>query len=162
MLLRLLKDLGFLDENGTPQKLYFEFLDETQSKKVLAKAIRHAWSDLFSVNKNADKMTKPQVKSKLKTLYEGSKTKTILDRIASTFVTLCEYADFSDLPADEPEQQEIDSSTDESLPDEQKTNQQGNKINLKSLQYHINIILPESANKATYDAIFKSLREHLG
>jgi hypothetical protein len=34
-------------------------------------------------------------------------------------------------------------------------------IKLDSLQYHINIVLPESRDQAVYDAIFKSLRDHL-
>jgi hypothetical protein len=35
-------------------------------------------------------------------------------------------------------------------------------VSLDSLQYHINIVLPESRDQAVYDAIFKSLRDHLG
>ena len=35
-------------------------------------------------------------------------------------------------------------------------------IGLDSLQYHINIVLPDTRDQAVYDAIFKSLRDHLG
>jgi len=35
-------------------------------------------------------------------------------------------------------------------------------VNLKALQYHINIVLPDTRDQAVYDAIFKSLRDHLG
>ena len=35
-------------------------------------------------------------------------------------------------------------------------------IALDSLQYHINIVLPETRDQGVYDAIFRSLREHLG
>jgi hypothetical protein len=30
------------------------------------------------------------------------------------------------------------------------------------LQYHINIVLPETRDQAVFDAIFKALRDHLG
>lgn len=36
------------------------------------------------------------------------------------------------------------------------------RIKLQGLQYHINIVLPETRDQAVYDAIFKSLRDHLG
>ena len=35
-------------------------------------------------------------------------------------------------------------------------------LSMDALQYHINIVLPESRDQAVYDAIFKSLRDHLG
>ena len=35
-------------------------------------------------------------------------------------------------------------------------------LDLGALQYHINIVLPDSRDQAVYDAIFKSLRDHLG
>lgn len=34
-------------------------------------------------------------------------------------------------------------------------------LSIDSMQYHINIVLPESRDQAVYDAIFKSLKEHL-
>ncbi|MFT3934178.1 MAG: hypothetical protein QM726_11220 [Chitinophagaceae bacterium] len=36
------------------------------------------------------------------------------------------------------------------------------QLNIDGLQYHINIILPDTKEQAVYDAIFKSLRDHLG
>ncbi len=35
-------------------------------------------------------------------------------------------------------------------------------LSIDSMQYHINIVLPESRDQGVYDAIFKSLKEHLG
>ena len=46
----LLKSLGFLDPNGAPTERYFRFLDQSQSKRVLAEAIQDAYGDLFAVN----------------------------------------------------------------------------------------------------------------
>ena len=36
------------------------------------------------------------------------------------------------------------------------------RVTVSALQYHINIVLPDTRDQAVYDAIFKSLREHLG
>ena len=52
LIIGVLKDLGFLEEGGTPKQRYYEFLDQSHSGIVLAEAIRDAWSDLFSININ--------------------------------------------------------------------------------------------------------------
>jgi hypothetical protein len=36
------------------------------------------------------------------------------------------------------------------------------QVRVSGLQYHINIVLPDTRDQGVYDAIFKSLREHLG
>ena len=35
-------------------------------------------------------------------------------------------------------------------------------VKISGLQYHINIVLPESRDQMVYDSIFKSMREYLG
>src|SRR5258707_14250324 len=49
----ILKDLGFLNRDGTPQPRYFSFLDLGRSKYVLAEGIKEAFSDLFAINTKA-------------------------------------------------------------------------------------------------------------
>lgn len=95
LLIGVLKDLGFLNADGTPQQRYYEFLDRSRSKQVLADAIREAFSDLFAVNTKANELTTDDVKNKLRTLYAGKKSDDLVGRIAKTFTALCEYADFS-------------------------------------------------------------------
>ena len=161
LLVGILKDLGFIDADGVPQPIYFEFLDKSRSRKVLAEAIREAYSDLFSINKESHKLTANDVKNKLRTLYAGTKKDPVIGKIAKTFTALCEYADFTTPAKKEVPKKEV------KKPDITKEEQQ-NKIPIKpsvsldSLQYHINIVLPESRDQAVYDAIFKSLRDHLG
>jgi hypothetical protein len=162
LLVNVLKDLGFLDTDGIPQQRYFEFLDKTQSRKVLAEGIREAYSDLFAVNKEAHKLSVEEAKNKLRTLYAGSKKDALIGRIASTFAALCDYADFS-IPLNKPKSKPP-------IPPKPELEDKGGGISppdtkfvsLDSLQYHINIILPESRDQAVYDAIFKSLKDHLG
>ena len=84
-LVGILKDLGFLDADAVPTKRYFEFLDRSQSRKVLAAAIRETYADLFAVNKDAHKLSAEDVKNKLRTLYAGAKKNGLIARIASTF-----------------------------------------------------------------------------
>src|SRR3990167_621347 len=62
----LLKGLGFLDANAVQTERYFKFLDQSQSKQVLAEAIQEAYGDLFAVNKKANELTQKEVKNKLR------------------------------------------------------------------------------------------------
>jgi len=165
LFISVLKDLGFLSADGAPQQRFYEFMDRSQSRKILAAAIQEAFSDLFAVNKKANELSADDVKNKLRTLYAGKKTDNVIDRIARTFTALCEYADFSISTADvgRGEGGEVDKreereakKVDRSIPTVSSA------VALDSLQYHINIVLPDTRDQAVYDAIFRSLREHLG
>jgi hypothetical protein len=134
----------------------------------LAESIRDAFSDLFAINKKAEEYTVDQAKNKLRTLFAGRKTELVIRNIAKTFKALCEYADFSTSrtalpkpPADEEEKPKDESPTGETLPPG-KPAPPPKEIDIAALQYHVNIVLPETRDQAVYDAIFKSLRDHLG
>lgn len=166
----ILKDLSFLDSDGKPRERYYQFLDRSQSEKILAQAIREAYSDLFKVNRNANELSVGDVKNKIKVILKGGKSDNVLNRMSKTFNALCQLADFSS-PVEEAQEDIVDGEipTDDAAVDsgaEEQAHHQGNarskKIGVGSLQYHINIVLPESKNQEVYDAIFKSLREHLG
>lgn len=49
LIVGMLKTLGFLEPSGTPTQRYFEFLDQTQSARILAEGIREAFADLFEL-----------------------------------------------------------------------------------------------------------------
>jgi len=165
----ILKDLNFLDSDGKPKERYYQFLDKSQSEKILAQAIRESYSDLFKVNRNANDLSVSDVKNKIKVILKGGKSDNVLNRISRTFNALCQLADFSS-PIEETQESIVDGEVpkDDAAVDSgaEEAHHQGNirgkKIGVGSLQYHINIVLPESKNQEVYDAIFKSLREHLG
>jgi hypothetical protein len=62
----VLKALGFLEPSGAPAQRYFEFLDQTQSGRILAEAMREAYGDLFELNVNAHTMNRDEVKTRLR------------------------------------------------------------------------------------------------
>jgi len=162
----ILKELGFINQDGLPQQRYYEFLDRTQSRKVIAEGIKEAFADFFTVNTKANELPLEDVRNKLRTLYAGKKSDLTIDRIAGTFVALCEYADFSSrrkktlkVVAKEDPTPLAEKIVEESKPEIKGIS---SSISLDSLQYHINIVLPESRDQAVYDVIFKSLRDHLG
>lgn len=170
----VLKALNFIDSEGVPQSLYYEFIDQTQSKKVLADAIRDSYSDLFAVNKTAETLTEAEVKNKFKTLLQGSKSDKVVGLMAKTFRALCDYADFSktettndSLVVKEDNNQYENEAGDEAQARTHSSHNTENRIvrELKAIQtemhYNIQIHLPETRDLAVYEAIFKALKEHL-
>ena len=167
LFIKILKDLGFLDADGVPTDRYFEFLDRSRSEKVVAEGIRDAYGGLFAVNTAANELSVTDVKNKLRTLYKGAKTDNLIDRMSSTFVALCDYADFTAptrLDEDRGEVADEQAASDEGERTEITASfpRTSGSLTLDALQYHFNIVLPESRDQAVYDAIFKSLRDHLG
>jgi hypothetical protein len=173
----ILKSLGFLNQDGTPQSRYFEFLDKSRSKQVLATGIKESFAGLFAINVRANEMSADEARNKLRTLYAGTKTDLVIGNVAKTFRALCDYADFSAQPLRtnispslEPQSATEIKDGGEMLPVDPSAREQESlrqsqppgRISVSGLQYHINIVLPDTKDQGVYDAIFKSLREHLG
>lgn len=161
LIIGVLKEMGFLNADGVPQPRYFEFLDKSRSWSILADGIRDAYAELFAVNKDANTLDVEGTFNKLRTLYKGEKKDSVIRNIAKTFVALCEIADFTKPKSSSKTDEKHDKKAEVVKKDSAKTDA-GRDISLDSLQYHINIVLPESRDQAVYDAIFKSLRDHLG
>jgi hypothetical protein len=145
-----------------------EFLSGSRSKVVVAEGIRDAFSDLFAINKQAQTLTPADAKNKLRTLFAGRKTDLVIGHIAKTFKGLCDYADFSAIPSLQAQAggpTTVDTAKADSVPQNnrsEETSTTSGRIKVGALQYHINIVLPDTRDQAVYDAIFRSLRDHLG
>lgn len=159
LMIGVLKALGFLDDTGRPTQRYFDYLDQTQSERVLADAIREAYADLFSINVNAERMTKTEFINKAKTLSQGTIGDSVLDKMALTFSTLVGLADFSGPPSVRTQEKpapEVTTSSPTPI-----SHPQHRQAVTPSLVYNLQIHLPETRDPAVYDALFKSLKEHL-
>jgi Family of unknown function (DUF5343) len=159
------KALGFINESGEPANRYFEFLDQSQSGRVLAQGIREAYDDLFRVNKEAYELDENEVKNKLRTLTRGEKSENVVGLMAKTFVSLCALADWSK-PDTTVEQTEAVPVAGGALPASASAGSMpaatvGTKSQPMGLHYNIQIHLPASRDPAVYDAIFKSLKDHV-
>jgi hypothetical protein len=164
LVIGVLKALGFLKkEDGTPTERYYHFLDQTQSGRILAEGIREAYADLFQINKKAQDLSPSDIKNKLKTLTQGQSSDDVLEKMASTFKALCANADFSGAPAaPAPAGDAASAASDEVAGPAAAVKDHGHPpLKLGGLVYTIQIQLPESRDPTVYDALFKSLKEHL-
>lgn len=158
----VLKAIGFLDDSGTPTERYFRFLDQSCSKQMVAEGVREAYSDLFSLNIAAQSMTREEVIGKFKTLTNGSKENATIGHMASTFINLCAYADWSE-PSNSVPTTGVQDSSDIHKDCQDDETLRHTPTNNKSfdLNYDIHIHLPATRDQAVYDALFASLAKHI-
>lgn len=160
LIIGVLKDLGFLDDKGSPTERYYRFLDQTHSGAVLAEAIQSAWSDLFVLNVNAHQMSKNEFIGKLRTLSQGQLTDRVMDCHWITFSAFVKNADFT---SQSPRKAKAEAKPPgvKAAPPVSKEEIKHSPVELGGLVYNIQIVLPESRDPAVYDALFRSLKEHL-
>lgn len=169
--LGVLKGLGFIDESGVPTKRYYAFLDQSESGKVLAEAIREAYEDLFAINKKAQDLSHDDVKNKLKALTQGQKSDNVVNLMAGTFKALAAQADWKAAEVAHVVAPAAGASTSVSTASAVGTSAAGSTPSSHmqpstldrrfQLRYDIHIHLPESRDPAVFDAIFEAMRKHL-
>jgi hypothetical protein len=159
LIIGYLKSLGFLNPSGEPTPRYYAFLDQTQGSKILAEAITEAYADLFQVNTKAHELSAGEIKNKLRTITQGQFSDAVLDKMAGSFKAISALADFSHphkvmatISPAKPEPERVEHAI---------ANEPSQALRLGGLVYNIQIHLPDSRDPAVYDALFRSLKDHL-
>ncbi|MDO8618548.1 MAG: DUF5343 domain-containing protein [Candidatus Daviesbacteria bacterium] len=156
-LISFLKRLDFIGQDNVPSENYKEYRDATKSKRIMAAAIRKAYSDLFTSNEYANSLEKTELKEKIKTITGISEKGSTLDSMVNSFIELVKLADFQgeNIPPkkapDEPKQESA-----------QKSNVTSRDfLDKLGISYTINLNLPATTDIEVFNAIFKSLKENL-
>lgn len=174
--IKVLRYLGMLDAAGKPQTSYRQFMDHTQAKSLLAERLKTAYDDLFLSDRDAHTRTAQTLKGWFKTKTgEGD---SVAEKIATTFKSLANYADFSAAPARAPEPPRPSTSDGGALvaptPSGGETpaapggpsplpGSRPARASLPELGfvYRLEIHLPDTQNVETFRAIFRALREEM-
>ncbi len=151
--INVLKGLGFLDANSVPTQAYRDYRDKKTAGGVLARQLRQAYRGLFLADENAHELSVEDLKGKFATLT--SKDQSVVQKMASTFKALAAIADFKQAVA--PSAAAAAEEPVESPALEQVTPRPSSL----AFAHTIYINLPATRDVAVYDAIFKSIREHL-
>ncbi len=153
----LLKKLGFLDQSNVPTQSYKDFRDSKLSGTVMAERVKASYSELFAANEYANKMDKKELVEKLTTIIGASAEDEVIPSVASTFLELNKLANYDGNP---PKKKQKDESSEENSEGEEKgsRSQAGLKM---GISYTINLNLPATTEVEVFNAIFKSLKEHI-
>lgn len=163
-IISVLKGIGFLDANGTPTDSYRSFRDPDLGPKVLARALRSAYAELYLANTKAHDLPIDKLKGIIAT--KTSKGDAVVKLIAATFKALAKAADFSEPSGG------LEKAVGKPVEKTKASTDAGNKFTLPpsppeagagvaGFHYNIQIHLPTTTDITVYNAIFKSLKEHL-
>lgn len=157
----LLKAIGFLTASGTPTERYHAYRDKSQSKVVLGAALKDAYRDLFVIKSHPSERDKELIQGKFKSSHNASDRTSEL--MAKTFFALLKQADIDHEPAKAKQEAPQEPPRPESPPDATTPASVALPAQAMApgLHYNIQIHLPATKDVEVYNAIFKSLREHL-
>ncbi len=161
-----LKKMGLVESNGSPTEIYKEFRNPKKSRTALGRAFKHLYSRLYEMNEYVHDADDADVLGLIVECTGSVKDAAATKYTLATFNMLRKHADF-----------EIDSEA-EWANEEDQENITNHTVNLPSnypvapphdsstqkginLSYTINLNLPATKDIEVFNAIFKSLKQHL-
>ncbi|MGY8871621.1 MAG: DUF5343 domain-containing protein [Pseudomonadales bacterium] len=158
-----LKKLGFIGSDGAPTDLYREFRNPAKSRVAVGKGFRKIYSRLYEMNEYIHDASNEDVLGLIVECTGSEHDNATTKYTLSTFNMLRSHADF-DLD-DNDEIEAVDDSTPQKINIPESINfpaqvipGTGKGINLS---YTINLNLPATKDIEVFNAIFKSLKEHI-
>lgn len=152
----ILKDLGFLTADGTPTARYHVYRDPSRSRAVMAESLRQAYEELFHITEKPTPSDRKAIEGKFKSAHNVS------DRVAElqamTFLALLSLADLS-APTTALQGKKVEPESERSP--NIKKDEESPPVRISGLHYNVQIHLPATKDVEVFNAIFKSLKEHL-
>lgn len=152
-----MKRAGFLTSDGTPTELYKQFRNPSLRGAAAAKGLRTAYASLYRANEYVHDASDKDLKGLIVQVTGLEEDSRLVPAMMSTFKTMKAYADFNAEPTPDNDQNR-DEGDDIVDKGQGGGDQQGNNIRLG---YTIHLNLPATTDIAVFNAIFKSLKEHL-
>ena len=152
----ILKAISFLSEDGSPTTRYHAYRDHSQSRQILGEALKEAYQELFLIKSHPTENDKALIEGKFKSAHNAKDRPAEL--MAKTFFALLKNADIEHKP-----KQKKDELTEEDKdkPKQPPVTEIQPPLTPPGLHYNIQIHLPATKDIEVFNAIFKSLKEHL-
>jgi Family of unknown function (DUF5343) len=158
-LIPFLKRTGFLGSDGIPTELYKTFRNPAQSGAAVAQALRTGYRKLYEANEYVHEAKDSDLRGLIVQVTGQANDSTIVKSVFGSFKALKAMADFSG-QAEQPAESMTDDGKEETEPVTPAVIGTGTSRGV-NLSYTINLHLPPTSDVAVFNAIFKSLREHI-
>ena len=158
----LLKALGFRTSDGRPTQRYSDYRDHTRSKAVLGEGMKEAYGDIFLIKEHPTEADRAAIQGKFKSFHNASDNGAGL--MTRTFIALLPLADLTKKgapPAPAKDEKSPPKEKRKRGESDQEEEREGLQFRAPGLHYNIEIHLPATKDVEVYNAIFKSLREHI-
>lgn len=154
-----LKKIGFVASDGSPTDLYKRFRNPASAGAAVADAIKIGYRELLQANEYFFKLNDKDLKNLIVQVTGLAADNRVAQYVHSTLLYLRAFADFeaSSEPSDAPPL--IEQRTERPQAPSPVVQQPG-RVGL-NLSYTINLNLPATSDQAVFNAIFRSLKEHL-
>lgn len=158
-LIPLLKKLGFIDASNVPTEAYRSFRDSSYSGAIMAAQVKSAYSDLYRANEYAHGLKKEELQSKLRVLTGAADDDPYIPSVVGTFGELVKLSDFKATGIHSPAKPDVDDEREKQH--DTDSVHRGASPRALGLSYTINLNLPATTEIEVFNAIFKSIKEHL-
>lgn len=161
-LIPYLKKIGFVASDGSPTDLYVRFRNHATAGAAVASAIRHGYKALEEVNEYFYELSDKDLLALVVQVTGVEEGNSVAKLTLSTLKALKAFADFEAKPDAAPKNAEKATvqDVDGSGRRQAERSDPGGRLGL-NLAYTINLNLPATSDQAVFNAIFRSLKEHL-
>ncbi|GLZ87128.1 hypothetical protein Pres01_31790 [Metapseudomonas resinovorans] len=158
-----IKKMGFVGTDGTPTDLYKEFRNPKKSRVAVGKSFRLLYQRLYEMNEYVHDASDQDVLGLIVECTGGERNSASTKYTLATFNMLRRISDFDTQESNETEETQNPSPPIVQLPYDIPQQPQNHVNNGKSinLSYTINLNLPATKDIEVFNAIFKSLKDHL-
>lgn len=161
---RMLKQLGFINNDGVPLQRYNEFKAASTAGRAIAEGLREGWGPIFMADQSAHTRSASELTDIFKTVTGQGDA--VAKKMASTFKAFAAHADWSAI-SNEPassgpfnDEEHGETATNGSPPTD-KAPSISAPVSSVNLHHDIHLHLPPTSDVAVYRAIFRALREEL-
>lgn len=152
-----LKKIGLVNSDGSPSALYHKFRNSQTSAAAIAEALKVGYRELFDVNEYCYELSEKDLHSLVCQVTGAAADSSVARQTVSTFRNLRNLADFD---AKSKAIEFVGENDGFVTPPINSPPMQDRSLGL-NLSYTINLNLPATSDQAVFNAIFRSLREHL-
>ncbi|MBK5343198.1 DUF5343 domain-containing protein [Pseudomonas sp. TH49] len=162
-----LKKMGFVASDGSPTELYKEFRNPHKSRIAVGKAFKKLYQKLYEMNEYVHDAPDQEILGMIVQCTGGEKDSTVTKSTLSTLNALRKISDFDTESNDEMENsvsgagKNISSDSVLPIPSQIQVPLQHHAGKGINLAYTINLNLPATKDIEVFNAIFKSLKEHI-
>lgn len=156
-----LKKMGFVAQDGRPTARYKQFRNKGKSGAAIAEAMRVLYKRLFEMNEQVHELSDDEVKNLVVEATGGEVGSQVTKLTMATYKLLNGMAVYNEESQAAPVEQNVIVKKEEpEVPPRRELNEvkSGEIVNLS---YTVNLNLPPTSDIEVFNAIFKSLKEHL-
>jgi len=158
-----LRKIGFANADGTPTDLYKAFRNPVTEGKAAAEALKIGYKPLYTRNEYMQQLGEKELRGLVIEETGESQESNVVTMVVSCIKAIKKFAKWEDEPTDEKSEKQANLVHSVPPKEQVSSGQQTTKTQRLSMNlgYTINLNLPATSDVAVFNAIFKSLKEHL-